>query len=189
MVLRVMLFFVLAVWIISEFLLAIAKRSQIKTAKELDRHSLILLWITIMTCIPVGVFLGVRGIGQTGLKSHILPVTGLVFIGLGLVLRWTAILTLQKYFTVNVSVLRNHQLITTGIYKIVRHPAYVGSLLSFLGLGLIFSNWLSTLVIFVPMLAAFIYRIQIEEKALIQYFGQKYDDYRASTKRLIPKIY
>jgi len=106
-----------------------------------------------------------------------------------LIIRWMAILTLKKYFTVNVSILKDHRIIDKGVYKFIRHPAYAGSLLSFLGLGLSFSNWLSTLVIFIPILIAFIYRIRVEEKALIQAFGDEYLNYSKTTKRLIPKLY
>jgi protein-S-isoprenylcysteine O-methyltransferase Ste14 len=108
---------------------------------------------------------------------------------LGLIIRWTAILTLRKYFTVDVSILEDHKIVKKGIYKYIRHPSYAGSLVSFLGLGLAFSNWLSSVVIIVPILTAFIYRIQVEEKALIQAFGEEYLDYSNTTKRLIPKIY
>jgi len=108
---------------------------------------------------------------------------------LGLLIRWTAILTLRKYFTVDVSILPGHQIVKKGLYKYIRHPAYAGSLVSFLGLGLAFSNWLSSIVIVVPILTAFIYRIQVEEQALIQAFGDEYLDYSNTTKRLIPKIY
>lgn len=176
-------------WIISEFALAIAKRSKIKAGNDLDKRFLTILWMTIITCVPLGIFLGVRGVGRIYVENHFLSAAGVVLIALGLVLRWTAILTLKKYFMVNVSVLSNHQLIIRGIYKAIRHPAYAGSLLSFFGLGLTFVNWLSILVIFVPMLAAFVYRIRLEERTLTRHFGEKYIHYCATAKRLIPKIY
>lgn len=84
---------------------------------------------------------------------------------------------------------KNQKIIQKGLYKFLRHPSYTGSLLSFLGLGLSFSNWLSTIIIFVPIFFVFTYRIKIEEKALINNFGDKYINYSKSTKRLIPLIY
>ncbi len=179
------------VWIISEVILARVKHSKTEDSKGLDKSSLRFLWITIIICVFIGVFLGVWRIGW---KIGYIPVKfisliGLVLIVLGLIVRWTAILTLKKYFTVDVSIQSNHKIIDKGIYKFIRHPAYTGSLLSFLGLGLAFSNWLSTLVIFMPVLIAFIYRIRVEEKALIQAFGGEYINYSKATKRLIPKLY
>ncbi len=179
--------FISLVWVLSEIILARAKRSRAADSKELDKSSLRFLWLTIIASIVIGVFLGLTGIGFIPVK--ILSVIGLVLIVLGLIIRWIAILTLKRYFTVNVSILSNHKIIDKGIYKTIRHPAYAGSLLSFLGLGLCFSNWLSTLVIFIPVFIAFAYRIQIEEKALVQAFGNEYVNYSKSTKRLIPKIY
>ncbi len=187
----IILIFISLVWLLSEIGLARIKHSRTKDSKELDKSSLRFLWITIIICVFIGVFLGVWRIGwRIGyIPVKFISLIGLVLIVLGLIVRWTAILTLKKYFTVDVSILSNHKIIDKGIYKIIRHPAYAGSLLSFLGLGLAFSNWLSTLVIFIPILIAFIYRIRVEEKALIQAFGQEYTNYSKTTKRLIPMIY
>jgi len=79
--------------------------------------------------------------------------------------------------------------VAKGIYKYVRHPSYAGSLLSFFGLGIAFSNWLVTLIIFVPILFAFLRRMRIEEDVLRKHFGEAYDQYSKNTSRLIPKIY
>jgi protein-S-isoprenylcysteine O-methyltransferase Ste14 len=179
--------FISLIWILSEIILARAKLSRAADSKELDKSSLRFLWMTIIVSIVIGVFLGLSGIGFIPVKF--LSMIGLILIVLGLILRWTAIFTLKRYFTVNVAILSNHKIVDKGIYKAIRHPAYAGSLLSFLGLGLSFSNWLSTLVIFVPIFIAFIYRIQVEEKALVQAFGDEYINYSKATKRLIPKIY
>jgi protein-S-isoprenylcysteine O-methyltransferase Ste14 len=80
-------------------------------------------------------------------------------------------------------------LVNAGIYNYVRHPAYLGSLLSFLGLALYFGNWISFVVIFFPTLFAILNRIAVEEKVLINHFGREYIDYAKKTKRLIPNIY
>lgn len=187
----IILIFISLVWLLSEIGLARIKHSRTKDSKGLDKSSVRFLWITIIICVFIGVFLGVWRIGwRIGyIPVKFISLMGLILIVLGLIVRWTAILTLKKYFTVDVSIQSNHKIIDKGIYKFIRHPAYAGSLLSFLGLGLAFSNWLSTLVIFMPVLIAFIYRIRVEEKALIQAFGDEYLNYSKTTKRLIPKIY
>ena len=118
-----------------------------------------------------------------------MPLFGIVLIIVGLAVRWAAILTLRKYFTVDVAILSDHKIVMTGLYRYVRHPAYLGSLLSFLGLGISFSNWLSALVIFVPITGAFVYRIRVEERALDASLGDAYRQYQTSTKRLIPGIF
>jgi protein-S-isoprenylcysteine O-methyltransferase Ste14 len=79
--------------------------------------------------------------------------------------------------------------VKNGLYRNIRHPSYTGFLLRYLGGGLAFANWLSLIIIFLPMLAAILYRIKVEEGALIEAFGSEYIDYASSAKRLIPKVY
>ncbi len=61
----------------------------------------------------------------------------------GIIIRWTAIYTLDKYFTGTVLIKEDHRLIRNGLYKYLRHPAYTGALMAHLGLGLSFANWVS----------------------------------------------
>ena len=92
-------------------------------------------------------------------------------------------------FTVDVSIQENHKIVISGIYKTIRHPAYLGSLLSFLGIGIALVNWLSIIFIFIPIFIAFNYRIKVEEKVLIEEFGEEYLNYSNNTYRLFPGIY
>jgi len=91
--------------------------------------------------------------------------------------------------TVNVTIGEDHQLIQQGLYRYIRHPSYSGSLLSFFGLGMALGSWLSFLIIFFPILCSFLYRISVEEEALSNSFGSRYEDYRRKTRRLIPLVY
>jgi protein-S-isoprenylcysteine O-methyltransferase Ste14 len=176
-----------AAWCFSEIVLGRLLHS--KGSGTLDRSSLRLLWVAIVPAVTLGGYLGGHGIGYVAAGAALVSICGLAFIVIGLIIRWVAILTLKKYFTTDVSIQSEHKLMTEGIYGIVRHPAYSGSLLSFLGLGLTFANWLSTVVIFVPVLCAFLYRIKVEEAALTAHFGESYIAYRGRVKRLIPYIY
>ncbi len=78
---------------------------------------------------------------------------------------------------------------TSGIYEYIRHPAYLGQAMIFLGCGIAFSNWISILVLFLPTLIAAHYRISIEEKVLMGHFGDQYGEYMDRTRRLVPGIY
>ena len=107
----------------------------------------------------------------------------------GVVLRWAAIATLRRYFTVDVAIRSDHRVVSPGLYGIVRHPMYLGSFLSFVGLGIAFMNWLSVVVIATVTALAFAYRISVEERALVTALGDDYRAYAARTKRLIPGVF
>jgi protein-S-isoprenylcysteine O-methyltransferase len=104
-------------------------------------------------------------------------------------LRWYSIFYLGRFFTVDVQVSADHQLIDSGPYRFIRHPSYTGILFEFLGFGLCLGNWLSVLIIIVPVGAAFLYRIRVEESALARGLGERYVTYCSRTKRLIPFVY
>jgi protein-S-isoprenylcysteine O-methyltransferase Ste14 len=88
-----------------------------------------------------------------------------------------------------VTKVENHELIETGLYKYIRHPGYLGQLIIFLGIATSLSNWLSVLLMIIPVLLGYINRINVEEKFMIEQMGQHYVDYQKRTKRLIPHIY
>ena len=182
------IFIVSSVWFLSEFFLARTKRS-LPSDKQEDKSSLRTIWTTIILSVNAGVFMGIQRLGHIELQNALMPFVGYIFIICGLIIRWTAVLTLKRQFTVDVSIRSGHKIISHGIYRIIRHPSYLGTILSFLGLGIYFSNYISIIVIALPITIVFLYRISIEEQALIQSFGDEYRDYCKTTRRLIPRIY
>ncbi len=115
-------------------------------------------------------------------------IAGLILILLGGGLRWWAILLLGRYFTLDVAVRPTQQVVQSGPYRFVRHPAYSGTLLSFVGIGLALANWASLVVLLASVLIGLLYRVSVEEKALVEALGQPYVDYMRRTKRFIPFI-
>jgi protein-S-isoprenylcysteine O-methyltransferase Ste14 len=71
----------------------------------------------------------------------------------------------------------------------VRHPSYAGALLAFVGLALCMQNWLSLVLLVVPVFWAFGRRMATEESALASTLGTPYTNYMRRTKRLVPWIY
>ena len=173
----------------SEVVLAFALRSRRSVAKGADRGSLAVLWTTIALAIFASIQVVNQGAGR--LPGPILnwAALGCAVLLAGLALRWTAILTLRGAFTVDVAIAKDQRIVDHGIYAVLRHPAYTGSLVAFLGMALIYGDWLAGLVLFVPIAAAFFYRIGVEERALRAAFGEDYDRYARRTKRLIPFLY
>ena len=114
---------------------------------------------------------------------------GSVLAIIGLIIRVTSILTLKQQFTYTVTKIANHELIENGLYRNIRHPGYFGQFIIFLGISVSLSNWLSVLLMIIPVFLGYIIRINVEEKFMIEQMGQKYIDYQKRTKRLIPHIY
>jgi protein-S-isoprenylcysteine O-methyltransferase Ste14 len=180
---------VIAVWIASEIGLGLARRSGTKAADSPDRSSLRILWVTIVTSVTAGVMVTGLHRGVFGGPMTPWPATGLALILAGLALRWWAILSLGRAFTVDVAIAEGQRLVERGLYRVIRHPSYTGSLLSFVGFGLALGNWASLLAIVIPITAAFLYRIGVEERALQSGLGDDYARYMRRTRRLVPFLY
>jgi len=113
-----------------------------------------------------------------------------VLIGwLGLLLRWWSFVILGKYFTVVLKTSEDQSVVDRGPYRLLRHPSYTGLLLALLGCGLIYENWISTAGSVAIVLAALVYRIRIEERALNAALGDRYSDFAAGRARLVPFLW
>jgi len=176
-------------WATSELLLGLATRTRRSGGQVKDRGSLIVLWATICLAIFAGEKLHDSMPADMFGGAHWLVTVAIVLLLAGIVFRATAILSLGKAFSSNVAIRTNQTVHRGGLYRFLRHPAYTGSLLAFLGLALSLRNWLAFCVLFVPVTAAFLYRIHVEEAALNEAFGAQYASYSSQTKRLIPGIY
>jgi protein-S-isoprenylcysteine O-methyltransferase Ste14 len=107
----------------------------------------------------------------------------------GLTLRWVAIISLKRAFTVKVTILKNHQLKSDGVYRWVRHPSYTGMYIYALGLGFALHNILSVFILLWGVWYTTHKRIPIEESVLEEHFGDSYRNYKAKTWKLFPLIY
>lgn len=111
---------------------------------------------------------------------------GLALIVGGLAFREWAIVKLGRFFSRIVQIEAGHQLITTGPYRWIRHPAYTGMLLIDIGIAFSLGTWLGGLLTLGLILLATAYRIKVEEQVLLETFGQLYRDYMNHTWRLLP---
>jgi protein-S-isoprenylcysteine O-methyltransferase Ste14 len=174
---------------ISEIILLLVKRSKSGATKNRsDKSSLIILWIIITGSITLGGFIAANGIWPFP-NVKIAMDTGVAVAIIGFIIRWTAILQLGKMFTVDVAISSEHELKTSGLYQIVRHPSYLGLMLIICSIALCQANILSCIVIIIATFLALNYRMIVEEKALIAEFGDQYENYKKNTARIIPGIY
>jgi protein-S-isoprenylcysteine O-methyltransferase Ste14 len=114
---------------------------------------------------------------------------GTVIGWLGLLLRWWSFVSLGKYFTVTVRTSEDQPVVQRGPYRVLRHPSYTGLLLTFTGGGLIVNNWVSAAGAAGVLLIALIYRLRIEEHALNDALGDRYQRFAADRARLIPYVW
>ena len=173
-----------------EIFMSLRQRLQRKKdiVKSGDKAS---VWL-LMIFIAIGYFLAFRiGMTRVGRIYHwdTFFAIGAILSVLGLVIRITSILTLKQHFTYTVTEIEDHELIETGLYKIIRHPGYLGQVIIFAGAATSLSNWLSIVLMLIPVLCGYFYRIRVEEKFMIRQLGSKYLEYQKRTKRLIPWIY
>lgn len=176
-------------YLVSEVALNLSRRAQLNDGVRQDNGTLRTLWIVIMTSIALGIFVAARFPSGALAHGRAFALFGSVLFACGLALRWWAIIVLGRFFTVDVTIAKDHELVESGPFRVVRHPSYTGLLLAFVGFALSVGNWAAFLVIVIPILAAFIYRMDIEERALTAGLGDRYVDYMRRTKRLIPGLY
>lgn len=113
---------------------------------------------------------------------------GVALFAAGGALRLWPVFVLGDRFSGLVAIQPGHTLVTSGVYRTIRHPSYLGLLVSSLGWGLAFNTWVGVLLtaFLVPPLIA---RIHAEERLLASQFGDEYEAYRARTSRLLPGLY
>ena len=182
------LIIVVAAFPVSEIALALAKRSRRDDGHSEDRGSLRLLWISIAVGVGLAMAAQVVRAGRLPGSRVLLGIVALTLLITGLAVRWAAILTLGRLFTVDVAIQSDHHLVRSGLYRRVRHPSYTGLLMAFIGLGVFFGNWLSLLALMIPIGLGVANRIAKEERALLAALGPAYADYCRHTRRLIPGL-
>lgn len=115
-------------------------------------------------------------------------IAGLALIALGTSLRLWAVLTLGGHFRRQVVIEKCHEVVETGPYSLIRHPAYAGIILAFLGLAISLDNLCGFALPLLP-LPAYLWRIKVEEKALTTVLGNVYQTYQEKTWKLIPGLW
>lgn len=153
--------------------------------KKKDRLFLfpaLIVWILIL----ITSFGNIQG-PLYSLKSPMNVAGALIFL-IGLAIRLSAVATLNRSYSWTLEIRDEHRLVKNGLYKYVRHPIYLGALLSAIAIPI----YATSLLGFLFALAAiplFNYRIGVEEKMLIEEFGDEYLEYTKATWKLFPYIY
>ena len=186
----------LVVWGASEILInLVSSINQLRGLSERsDRFSHLVIWLAIMPPLFLAILVWRHtifptGFGSFGALTALLGYLGCLIVIFGVVIRLTAVATLKRQFTTSVTIVAKHELVDTGIYRIIRHPSYLGLLASMFGFGLASGNWFSFAALVALPLAGALYRIRVEEQLLLRRFDPAYQDYARRTKKLLPGIY
>jgi protein-S-isoprenylcysteine O-methyltransferase Ste14 len=113
---------------------------------------------------------------------------GVALFAVGGALRIWPVFVLGERFSGLVAIQPGHTLVTDGIYRVIRHPSYLGLLINSLGWSLAFRSGVGvilTLLLGPPLIS----RIRAEENLLRAHFGREYNVYCSHTWRLVPGIY
>ncbi len=160
-----------------------------ETGKLVRRQSIVrvvmvLALYAVLTLLPFGDrrSIGVMSIGQ--------PVIwlSLILSALGFLLVFWSGYALGKQYSPEVTIQAGHRLVTSGPYRLVRHPRYLGIFLLAAGMSLVFRSWIG-LAATLLFTAVLLQRIKDEEAMLHTEFGQQWEDYTRKTWRLIPFVF
>ena len=185
--------FALLMLFISEiFIFVYAHEKKDRNVISRDRGTKWLLYLNFIVCIFIS-FYNVSKKAFDFIRMMKLPgfciELGIGSMLLGIVIRVSAVLTLKKAFTLNVQVTSRQKLITLGLYRKIRHPAYTGSILSLVGVALALRNLLSVIIVFCCCIICYQIRITVEETVLENRFGDKYTSYKHNTYKLFPFVF
>ena len=176
----------LIVWLLAEVRQSRRRRHD---AVDQDAGSRNVIRVTIVTAFFLaGVASGVRW-GRIHAPRTELFAVGIVLMWAGIGFRFWAFATLGRYFTFTVMTSADQPVVSSGPYRIVRHPSYAGALLALIGIAFVQGSWLSLAVNIVIPAVGMVNRIRVEESALVAALGEPYVAYAAGRKRLMPFVW
>jgi len=115
-------------------------------------------------------------------------VVGVLLMILGSLLRRYCWRALGESFTGDVSVRPDQPIISSGPYRLVRHPSYTAGMVMYIGIGLALGSWFSLALLTIATYATYSYRVIVEERVLLDALGEPYAAYMKERKRFIPYV-
>lgn len=150
------------------------------------RVILIGMWIATGSAFPLSNVTAARFPNHLQLAVFF---AGLLVLIAGSLLRRHCWRLLGPSFTGDIRASTNQVIVSTGAYRLLRHPSYTGGLLMNLGLGLGLGSWGSVLLLGIASFAVYGYRIHVEERVLLAVVGEPYRTFIRSRWRMIPFVW
>lgn len=157
-----------------------------------DQGTRALLVASVLAAAVISGYLAKAAMAHPVLQIPAQPWLSLVGLGLaltGFAVRYAAVAELGDSFRTTVEVDDDQAVVSTGLYRLVRHPSYAGLLLTAAGFGLASHTWPGAAVCVLFPLSAMLQRIHVEEAELVEVLGDPYRAYRRRTKRLVPGLW
>jgi protein-S-isoprenylcysteine O-methyltransferase Ste14 len=124
--------------------------------------------------------------------NHTLPAwagwLGVLLLAGAILVFWRAHADLGVSWSPSLEIRETHELITRGIYGVIRHPMYASQFLWVLAQPLLLQNWIAgflNLLVFIPF---YFLRVQAEEQMMMETFGEQYRAYMEKTGAVLPKF-
>ena len=147
-------------------------------------------WITASVVVGMSIAgaFGFSGVGgATNVRAW--ELAGAVVLLAGAAIRLHAIAVLANQFTSRVTILTEHKLVRSGLYRYVRHPSYLGQILILVGVGALMANVVALITAPLLTTVALVWRIRVEERAMAEHFGVAFEEYSNATRRLLPLVW
>jgi protein-S-isoprenylcysteine O-methyltransferase Ste14 len=148
--------------------------------------------VTFRLFMLCGILIVGGGIAEFLLRHSVLwwPtfVAGIVCMVASFAIRRAAIRALGRFWSLHVEMREGHEFVTSGPFAHARHPVYFSMILEVLGFGLIVNAWITLAVVFAIFVPTLIVRVRIEERALLEKFGDAYGKYMQNTPGIFPLI-
>lgn len=154
----------------------------------LENALLGLMWIAMVVLPLLAIFTSVLSFGDYELQIPAF-LFGVGCLCAALYLFYRSHADLGKYWSISLEIRESHKLITSGVYRSVRHPMYAAIFLQAIAQMFLLANWIAGPACFVAFLTMFALRVGVEERMMLEEFGEAYVSYKNRTKRLIPGLW
>ncbi len=157
----------------------------------------VLILIFIISFFGVGVFQTDSSFLQKLLSDSKVENTDLILNlrAIGLVIyiiaSWLQIKSIKdmgKFYSQDVLVLNDHSIISSGLFRYIRHPQYLFQILMDLGAGIALLSWIIIPLVVLVEFPLLILRARMEERLLLKYYPENYQLYKKKTGFFIPFI-
>lgn len=181
--------FVTLLWWL-EFLIFKNKSSQTDENIKNDEFSFYLILAAIVFPLMISLLLYFLDLGNLKYSTALVfRNIGIVIYIIGISIRYWSLISLGNYFKRDVEVQDSQPLISSGPYRVIRHPSYTGLLLLNIGLHFFIGNLPGIIISIISILIALHIRILEEEQSMEDVIGERYYNWKIERNRLFPWIY